>query len=128
MKTCSVPGCGRKHHAKGYCSAHRQQVARNGERGSAEYNTWRAMIARCYSAANNRYPYYGARGVTVCARWRKYENFLADMGRKPGPGYSIERVDTLGNYEAGNCRWATATEQARNKRTTKRRNLRRLRP
>lgn len=80
-----------------------------------EYNSWRAMIARCYDPRNNRYEQYGGRGITVCQRWRRYANFLSDMGRKPSPRHSIERIDRDGNYESRNCRWATATEQARNK-------------
>lgn len=115
MKLCSVLGCGKKHHAKGLCAAHRQSEYRNGERGSPEYNTWRAMIARCFNQNNNRYAMYGGRGVSVRDSWRSYESFLADMGRKPGPEYSLERINRDGHYEPSNCRWATRTEQARNK-------------
>lgn len=80
------------------------------------YRIWRAMINRCHYP---RYPerhLYGGRGIVVCERWREsFEAFLADMG-EPAPHLSIDRIDPDGNYEAGNCRWATAAEQARNRR------------
>ena len=75
----------------------------------------RAMLARCYNPKHPSYVYYGAVGVVVCARWHVFENFLADMGERPA-GTSIDRFPNYaGNYEPGNCRWATATEQQRNR-------------
>lgn len=73
------------------------------------------MLARCTNGKNRRYKDYGGRGIGVCERWYDFANFLADMGEKP-KGYSLDRIDVNGDYEPGNCRWATATEQARNKR------------
>jgi hypothetical protein len=81
-----------------------------------EYCTWRRMIRRCYCESEGRYSYYGGRGIRVCDRWREsFENFLADMGKHPGKGWSLDRIDANGNYEPGNVRWATATTQSRNR-------------
>lgn len=81
-----------------------------------ENGIWRAMLARCRNPNSTAYHKYGARGIAVCERWHRFENFLADMGERPTPKHSIDRIDVLGNYEPGNCRWATPDEQARNKR------------
>ena len=73
------------------------------------------MIHRCTEPTDIGWRYYGGRGITVCARWRSFENFLADMGERP-EDRTLDRIDPDGNYEPGNCRWATASEQRRNQR------------
>lgn len=81
---------------------------------SPTWNTWEGMLKRCYRPSNASYRRYGARGITVCERWRQFENFFADMGVRP-EGKELDRIDTNGNYEPGNCRWVTRAENSRNR-------------
>ena len=112
------------------CGCFAREVTRlanstHGEAGSSrstEYHSWRGMIDRCTNQQHISHKYYGPFGVKICRKWRNsFEAFLADMGRKPSPRHSIDRFpDPNGNYEPGNCRWATPQEQGQNFRTTKR--------
>lgn len=79
------------------------------------YGTWLNMRQRCNNPHNPKYRLYGGRGIVICERWmQSFENFIEDMGPKPSPEHSIDRIDGDGNYELSNCRWATKKEQATN--------------
>lgn len=82
----------------------------------AEYTAWSGMNCRCNNPAVLNYANYGGRGIKVCARWSSFKHFLSDMGRKPTPQHSLDRVNNEGNYEPENCRWATRAQQNNNKR------------
>ncbi|WP_157140531.1 hypothetical protein [Achromobacter xylosoxidans] len=95
-----------------------QRNTTHGQAGTQTYRVWKRMIARCEVPSAAKFKNYGGRGIKVCERWHSYPAFLSDMGERP-PGLSIDRIDVNGDYEPGNCRWATDQEQARNKRTTR---------
>lgn len=83
--------------------------------GSVEYRIWGGMVNRCTNPANRSYSRYGGRGIGVALRWRQYENFLTDMGRRPSPTHSLDRQDWNKSYTPGNVRWATKSEQSLNR-------------
>ena len=91
----------------------------HGEKGTPVYNSWMGMIQRCTNKKHEKYKHYGARGIKVCERWRKFENFFGDMGKRPKEK-TLDRLDVNGNYELSNCKWATHTEQHNNRTNNKR--------
>lgn len=91
---------------------------KHGMCGSPEYTAWVNMKARCENERSSSFPNYGGRGIMVCERWQKFENFYADMGARPTAAHSIDRKEVNGDYEPSNCKWATRSEQNLNKRST----------
>ncbi len=131
QKYCSVTGCTRRYKALGHCAYHRYQIMRadnsktttpnrgtHGMTFTNEYQSWYNMKSRCLNPNASKYKHYGGRGITVCDEWLQFINFYADMGDKPTPKHTIERINNDGNYEPSNCKWATYSEQNKNLRRT----------
>lgn len=113
-------GCYHRERAAEFCRVRRTThgASSSGPGGgkTPEYGAWSNALYRCRDRTNKYFPDYGARGISVCSRWDSFENFLVDMGERPSPAHSLDRINNHGNYEPGNCRWATQDIQHANRR------------
>lgn len=108
-------GCAKRERAR---EMNQQYNLRHGGKGTRLYAIWGGMIARCHNPNTEHFARYGARGIEVCARWREdFVSFREDMGEPPSGKHSLDRINGGGNYEPGNVRWATHSEQSRNRRS-----------
>lgn len=113
IKSC---GCLRDEHAKAMGSSRLKHGHKKTGQMTRIYNIWSGIKKRCFYSKHRWYSNYGGRGITVCKRWRKFENFLKDMGEPPTNEHQIDRIDNNGHYQPNNCQWATRTQNGRNKR------------
>jgi hypothetical protein len=129
-KICSISECSSTYYAKGFCRIHWQRQYHHGNplfvkpphktvihglSDTPEYRAYQMMKQRCYNDKYPQYTYWGGKGIEVCSRWLlDFRNFYDDMGPKPSPRYSLDRIDSNKDYEPENCRWATDSLQMLN--------------
>jgi len=125
---CTVDGCESRVDGNGYCSKHNRRFKKYGDphklifeqhgmTKSDEYRAWLGIKHRCYRKEEVSYPWYGALGITMCDEWlNSFVAFYNHVGPKPGKGYDIDRIDSYGNYEPGNCQWITHKENCNKQR------------
>lgn len=117
MKQCSKEKCDKVVWANGLCHTHDSYARFDAE---PLYRSWVAMKQRCYNPKSKAFKHYGGRGISVCPQWVKsFAQFKKDIGTRPSPKHSMDRINNNGNYEPGNMRWSTQFEQALNQRTRK---------
>jgi hypothetical protein len=125
MIICKIENCERKYYSKGYCLKHYMRFKKHGDplftsrhyhnkSKSKIYKCWMAIKQRCLNPNCKVFKNYGARNIKICARWMDFRNFYQDMGDIPND-MEIDRIDNDGNYEPGNCRWASHAENSRNR-------------
>jgi hypothetical protein len=118
LRTGKVRSCGclQSEVAAAHCTSMTRHGHYKNNRPTPEWSAWLSMRQRCQREEHPYFADYGGRGITVCPQWEQFEVFLADVGPRPGKGYSIDRRDNTRGYEPGNCRWATSVEQNNNTR------------